>query len=200
MAGPLSDLALEQLFRNARTANAWQDKDVPEIMVRAVYDLMKWGATSANICPARILWIHSSAAKERLKPHLMEGNINKVLTAPWTAIIAWDGKFEDKVPQLFPHNPGAKEWFADPVGHFDAAFRNGTLQGAYLMLAARALGLDCGPMSGFDRDAVDAEFFAPDEKMQDWKSNFICAIGYGDDSALFDRSPRLDFDDANTVL
>lgn len=200
MPDPLSDLTFDQIFRKARTANAWQDKDVPETMVRAVYDLMKWGATSANICPARVLWIRTDTAKERLKPLLMEGNIDKVLKAPWTAIIAWDGKFEDKVPQLFPHNPGAKDWFANPVSHHDAAFRNGTLQGAYLMMAARALGLDCGPMSGFDRDAVDAEFFAPDDKMKHWKSNFICAIGHGDDSALFDRSPRLDFEEACTVL
>ncbi len=200
MSDPLADLTFDQLFRKARTANAWQDRDVPEVMVRAVYDLMKWGATSANICPARFLWIHSDAAKAQLKPHLMEGNVPKVLSAPWTVIIAWDGKFEDKVPELFPHNPEAKDWFSDPEAHFDAAFRNGTLQGAYLMLAARALGLDCGPMSGFDNDAVDAEFFAVDKKMKNWKSNFICSIGYGDDSALFPRSPRLAFDDACTVL
>ena len=200
MADPLSDLAFDQLFRQARTANAWQDKDVPEVMVRAIYDLMKWGATSANICPARFLWIRSDAAKARLKPFLMEANVPKVMDAPWTVIIAWDDKFEDKVPQLFPHNPGARDWFADRVSHQDAAFRNGTLQGAYLMLAARALGLDCGPMSGFDRSGVDAAFFADDAQMKHWKSNFICALGYGDDAAVFERSPRLDFDDANIIL
>ena len=200
MPDPLLDLAFDQLFREARTANAWLDKDVPEVMVRAIYDLMKWGATSANICPARFLWIRSDAAKARLKPHLMEGNIAKVMGAPWTVIIAWDEKFEDKVPELFPHNPDAKNWFTDRDAHFDAAFRNGTLQGAYLMLAARALGLDCGPMSGFDNAKVDAEFFASNEKMRNWKSNFLCAIGYGDDAALFERSPRLAFENANFVL
>ncbi len=200
MADPLSDLAFDQLFREARTANAWQKTDIPEVMVRAVYDLMKWGATSANISPSRFLWIRSDAAKAKLKPLLMEGNVSKVLDAPWTVIIAWDEKFEDKVPELFPHNPDAKNWFTDEDTHFDAAFRNGTLQGAYLMMAARALGLDCGPMSGFDNDAVDAEFFAGDAKMRHWKSNFICALGYGDDAALFERSPRLCFDDANVIL
>ncbi len=200
MPDPLLDIAFDQLFREARTANAWQEKDVPEVIVRAVYDLMKWAATSANISPARFLWIRSDAAKARLKPLLMEANVSKVLGAPWTVIIAWDEKFEEKVPQLFPHNPEAKDWFADKDVHFDAAFRNGTLQGAYLMLAARALGLDCGPMSGFDRPGVNAEFFANDDKMRHWKSNFICAIGYGDDTALFERSPRLAFEDANTVL
>ncbi len=200
MADPLSDLAFDQLFREARTANAWQDKDVLEVMVRAIYDLMKWGPTSANICPARFLWIRSEDAKARLNPFLMESNIPKVMNAPWTVIIAWDEKFEDKVPQLFPHNPDAKNWFTEPEAHFDAAFRNGTLQGAYLMMAARALGLDCGPMSGFDRDGVDKEFFAPDKQMRHWKSNFICALGYGDDAGLFERSPRLTFEDANVIL
>jgi 3-hydroxypropanoate dehydrogenase len=169
-------------------------------MVRAIYDLMKWGATSANISPARFLWVHSDDAKARLKPFLMDANIPKVMAAPWTVIIAWDEKFEDKVPQLFPHNPDAKNWFSDKDAHFDAAFRNGTLQGAYLMMAARALGLDCGPMSGFDRPAVDAAFFENDARMKHWKSNFICALGYGDEAAVFERSPRLDFDDANIIL
>jgi 3-hydroxypropanoate dehydrogenase len=200
MPDPLSDLSFDQLFREARTANAWQDVDVPEVMVRAIYDLMKWGATSANISPARFLWIRSDGAKQKLKPLLMDSNIPKVMGAPWTVIIAWDAKFEDKVPQLFPHNPEAKEWFTDKDAHFDAAFRNGTLQGAYLMMAARALGLDCGPMSGFDREGVDTAFFAPDARMKHWKSNFICALGHGDDAAVFDRSPRLDFDEANVVL
>lgn len=200
MPDPLLDLAFDQLFREARTANAWLDKDVPEVMVRALYDLMKWGPTSANISPARFLWIRSDAAKARLKPYLMDSNVPKVMDAPWTVIVAWDDKFEDKVPHLFPHNPDAKSWFDDKDAHFDAAFRNGTLQGAYLMMAARALGLDCGPMSGFDNTGVDAEFFASDDTMQHWKSNFLCAIGYGDDAALFERSPRLGFDEAGTVL
>ena len=200
MAEPLPDLCLDQLFRSARTANAWRDQDVPEVMVRAIYDLMKWGATSANISPARFLWLRSNAAKERMKPLLMDANIAKVMTAPWTVVIAWDEKFETRVAGLFPHNPDAANWFGEADAHFDAAFRNGTLQGAYLMMAARALGLDCGPMSGFDRAGVDAEFFAPDERMKHWKSNFICAIGHGDDAAMFARSPRLDFDDANIII
>ena len=200
MADPLPDHALDQLFRTARTANAWRSDDVSEVTIRVVYDLMKWGPTSANISPARFLWLRSKAAKERMRPLLMEANVSKVMTAPWTVIIAWDDKFEDKVAALFPHNPDAANWFDEPEAHFDAAFRNSTLQGAYLMMAARALGLDCGPMSGFDRAGVDAEFFAPDPRMKHWKSNFICAIGHGDDSALFARSPRLDFDDANIIL
>ena len=200
MAEPLADQALDQLFRRARTANAWRDEDVSEITVRAVYDLMKWGATSANISPARFLWVRSDAAKERLKPYLMEANVPKVMGAPWTVIIAWDERFEDKVARLFPHNPDAANWFDEEEAHFDAAFRNGTLQGAYLMLAARALGLDCGPMSGFDRPGVDAEFFAPDARMEHWKSNFLCALGHGDDTALFERSPRLEFDEAGIIL
>jgi len=200
MKNPLSDNALDQVFRQARTANAWAERDVPEVLIRAVYDLMKMGSTSANICPARFLWILSDTAKQKLKPFLMEGNVEKVLTAPWTVIIAWDQKFENCIPELFPHNPDAKNWFNDKDVHFDAAFRNSTLQGAYLMLAARALGLDCGPMSGFDKPAVDAAFFANDPKRKNWRSNFICSIGYGDDSAVFERSPRLSFEQASDII
>lgn len=200
MDNPVSDAALDQIFRLGRTANAWTEQDVPEVLVRATYDLMKMGATSANICPARFLWIRSDAAKQKLKPLLMPGNEEKVLRAPWTVIIAWDERFEDQVPKLFPHNPDAKNWFSDPEAHFDAAFRNGTLQGAYLMLAARALGLDCGPMSGFDRPGVDTAFFASDPKRKNWKPNFICALGYGDDKALFERSPRLSFEEAGDII
>jgi len=200
MDHPVSDATLDQIFREARTANAWQDRDVPEVLVRAVYDLTKMGPTSANISPARFLWIHSTKAKEKLKPFLMEANVEKVMQAPWTVVLAWDCRFEDHVPKLFPHNPGAKDWFSDPDAHFDAAFRNSTLQGAYLMLAARSLGLDCGPMSGFDRSGVDEAFFAKDKKMKQWKSNFICSLGYGDERATFPRSPRLSFEEAGEII
>jgi nitroreductase len=199
MTAPLPDATLDQMFRAARTRNGWADQPVPEVMVRAVYDLMKWGATSANCSPARFHWIGSPEAKAKLAPILSGGN-QKALSAPWIVCIAWDKAFYDKIPQLFPHNPGARAWFADaPDGGLDAAFRNGTLQGAYLMLAARALGLDCGPMSGFDRAAYDATFFAPDPKMAGWKSNFLCAIGHGTDENLFPRLPRLSFEEANVI-
>jgi 3-hydroxypropanoate dehydrogenase len=197
---PLPDATLDQMFRSARTRNGWEAKSVPEILIRAVYDLAKWGPTSANCSPARFYFVHSQEAKEKLKPFLMSGNLAKTMGAPWTVIIAWDEAFYDKIPQLFPHNPGARAWFADaPDGGFDAAFRNGTLQAAYLMLAARSLGLDCGPMSGFDRAGVDQAFFAPDPDMARWKSNFLCNLGYGNDHELFPRLPRLSFEEACRV-
>jgi 3-hydroxypropanoate dehydrogenase len=200
MHAPLPDATLDQLFRHARTRNGWAEKAVPELLVRAVYDLAKWGPTSANCSPARYYFVQSPAAKEKLRPCLLSGNVDKTMTAPWTVIIAWDEAFYDKVPQLFPHNPGARAWFADAAdGGFDAAFRNGTLQGAYLMLAARSLGLDCGPMSGFDREAVDQAFFAGDPETARWKSNFLCNIGYGTDKDLFPRLPRLSFEEACRV-
>lgn len=193
---PLSDAAMDQLFTEARTINVWRDKSVSDKLLRKLYDLTKMGATSANCCPARFHFVKSDAAKARLKPLVMEGNDAKVMQAPVTVIIANDLQFADKIPQLFPHNPGAKEWFADPAVAEITAMRNGTLQGAYLMMAARALGLHCGPMSGFDNAAVDAEFFAGTEL----KSNFICAIGYGTDEDVFPRSPRLSFDEAAAIL
>ena len=136
----------------------------------------------------------------RLKPHLMEGNVEKVMTAPWIVIIANDFMFHEKIPKLFPHNLGAKDWFSDPHAREEHAMRNGSLQGAYLMLAARALGLDCGPMSGFNQDGVDLEFFADKDETHHWRSNFLCAIGHGDDSTIFERSPRLAFDEACKIL
>jgi 3-hydroxypropanoate dehydrogenase len=198
MHTPLSDAALDQLFRQARSRNGWLDKPVPETMIRAVYDLLKMGPTSANNSPSRFVFIGTSAGKEKLKPFLSAGNVNKAMAAPWVAIIATDMKFYDKIPQLFPHNPGAREWFSAPESAKDHGDRNGTLQGAYLMLAARSLGLDCGPMSGFDRAGVDKAFFADsgDAEMVHWKSNFLCAIGYGGDENLFPRSPRLSFREA----
>ncbi|MEQ9504846.1 MAG: malonic semialdehyde reductase [Hyphomonas sp.] len=199
MAHPVNDHALDVIFRDARTQNGFLEKDVPEILVRAVYDLTKMGPTSANCSPARFVFVHTPAGKERLLPLMSEGNREKTKDAPWTVIIAHDLAFQDKIPKLFPHAPGAKDWFNN--NRDETAFRNGTLQGAYLMLAARAIGLDCGPMSGFDMAGVNREFFeSQDGEMKEWRANFICNIGYGDKSKLFDRSPRLEFDEACRIL
>lgn len=200
MSEALPDTAHRQLFLDARSHNWFEDKNVPEALIRQTYDLMKMGPTSANCCPARFVFIESEAAKERLKPHLMEGNVDKTMAAPWTVIIAHDLDFPEKIPDLFPHNPGAKNWFSDPQVRAETAFRNGSLQGAYFMLAARAMGLDCGPMSGFDRNGVDKEFFRDNPETENWTTNFLCNIGYGSDKDLFERSPRLDFDTACQIL
>ena len=197
---PVSDSALNQLFREARTRNGWQDKAVPETLIRATYDLAKMGPTSGNCSPARFVFLSSPEAKTRLKPLLMQGNMEKTMSAPWTVIIATDMKFYDKIPQLFPHNPSAREWFTAPEVALDGGNRNGTLQGAYLMLAARALGLDCGPMSGFDRAGVDREFFEGNPETEAWKSSFLCNLGYGSDKDLFGRLPRLAFEEACQIL
>ncbi len=192
----LTDRDLDILFRKARTYNGWQDKDVSAVLVQAVYDLMKFGATSANCSPARFKFVQSPEAKEKLKPHLMEGNVDKTMSAPVTAIIANDLEFYEHLPKLFPHTD-AKSWFVGKPGYIaDTAMRNGTLQGAYLMMAARALGLDCGPMSGFNPDGVKQAFF-PDENVQ---VNFLCNIGYGDPESLFDRGPRFDFDEVCEIV
>src|SRR5207244_11586038 len=160
MNHPLSDEALDQLFREARTHNAWLDKPVTDDMLRQLYDLMKWGPTSANSSPARFVFIRSQEAKERLRPTLAPGNVEKTMTAPVTVIIAYDLLFFEKLPKLFPHSPAMRDLFAqNPQLIEDTAKRNSSLQGAYLMIAARALGLDCGPMSGFDKEKVDEEFF-----------------------------------------
>jgi nitroreductase len=196
MSHAINDEALDILFREARTQNKWLDKPVSPALLMAVYDLMRWGPTSANISPARIVFVTSKEAKERLKPHLSEANRAKTMSAPVTAIIGYDLDFARHVPKLFPHAPGAKDWFKDPKFAEVAAFRNGSLQGAYFMIAARALGLDCGPMSGFDNAGVDREFFAGTAI----KSNFICALGHGDPAGLFPRSPRLSFDEACKIL
>ncbi len=189
---PLSDAALDQLFREARSHNKWLDKPVSEEQIRQIYDLLKWGPTSANSCPARFVFVRSPEAKERLKPCLDEGNVDKAMSAPVVAIIGMDMEFYEKLPKLFPHTD-ARSWFVGkPDKIRETAFRNSSLQGAYLIMAARSLGLDCGPMSGFDNAKLDAAFF-PDGKV---KSNFICAIGYGDPSGLYPRGPRLDFEEA----
>lgn len=195
----LNDQAFDTLFRTARSQNGWQDRPVSDEQLRAVYDLMKWGPTSANCSPARIVFLRTREAKERLVPALSASNVEKVRTAPVVAIVAHDLKFYDLIPRLFPHNPGARDWFAGDANLAAAqitAMRNGTLQGAYLMIAARALGLDCGPMSGIDTAKIDAEFFAGTNV----RTNFITGIGYGDPSKIFSRSPRLPFEDACTLL
>jgi 3-hydroxypropanoate dehydrogenase len=188
----LDDAALDLLFRAARTHSAWLDKPVPDALLHRAYDLARMGPTSANSQPLRILFVRSKAAKEKFSPALSAGNRAKTMTAPVTAIFAMDMTFYELMPRLF-HNPTARSWFAGkPAAIEETAFRNSTLQAAYFMLAARGLGLDCGPMSGFDRGKVDTVFFADTS----WRSNFICNIGYGDPAALFPRNPRLDFDEA----
>lgn len=192
----LPEAALGQLFTAARSHNAWQPEPLPPGTIEALYELVKMGPTSANCAPARFVFVVSDAAKARLKPHVSAGNVDKVMAAPATVIIGYDLDFARHLPALFPHNPGAATWFAAPEVEQATAFRNATLQGAYLMLAARALGLDCGPMSGFDNAGVDRAFFAGTRI----RSNFLCALGYGDPSGLFPRSPRLAFADAAQIL
>jgi 3-hydroxypropanoate dehydrogenase len=187
---------LALLFNSARSHNAWLDKSVSDEQLHAIYDAMKWGPTSANTSPARIVFVKSSEQKEKLLACMSEGNYEKTKAAPVTAIIGMDMKFYDKLPQLFPHTD-ARSWFVGNQASIDAtAFRNSSLQGAYFMLAARALGLDCGPMSGFDADKINATFFADTEV----KVNFVCSIGYGDAEKLFPRSPRLSFDEACQIV
>lgn len=193
----IDDRALDVIFRNARTHNVWLPKPVSDETLRQLYDLMKWGPTSANCSPARLLFLRSKEAKERLRPALSSSNRDKTMAAPVTAIVAYDLKFYDLLPRLFPHDQSARSWFAGSEEVSRAtAFRNGSLQGAYMIIAARAVGLDCGPMSGFDNAKVDAEFFPG----QDLRSNFLCNLGYGDATKLFPRSPRLAFEEACRVL
>ena len=196
MSHAVNDEALDIVFRTARSQNKWLDKPVSPALLMAVYDLMRMGPTSANCSPARIVFLMSAESKLRLKPHLLASNIEKSMTAPAVAVIGHDLDFPKLLPRLFPHNPGAKDWFNDSALRERTAFRNGTLQGAYFIVAARALGLDCGPMSGFNNDEVDKEFFAGTNV----RSNFICAVGYGDPSGVFARSPRLEFDEACRIL
>lgn len=192
----LDDLALDRLFRTARSANAWSHRPVPQTLLQAIYDLAKLGPTSANVSPARFLFLVTEEAKARLEPHLSKANRAKTMAAPVTAIVGYDLDFAERIPELFPHNPGAKAWFADPELAAVTALRNGTLQGGYLMLAARALGLDCGPLSGFDHAGVDREFFAGTTVV----SNFVCNLGYADRSGEFPRLPRLSYDSACRAL
>lgn len=193
----LSDAALAQLFNEARSYNGWLEKDVSDDQLRAIWDLLKMAPTSANMQPSRIVWVKSEAEKEKLAACASEGNQDKIRTAPVTAIIGYDIDFHEELPWLFPHTD-AKSWFeGDEKGREEGAFRNSSLQGAYLMLAARALGLDCGPMSGFDSDKVNQAFFADQPRH---RVNFICAIGYGDPDSIFARSPRPDFETFNRIV
>ncbi len=196
MAANLEDSALDLIFREARTRNGWSDQPVSRNEIRAVYDLLKWGPTSVNGSPARFVWLESEAAKARLAPHLSGNNRTKTLKAPVTVIVGYDLDWPEQLPTLFPHAPGAKDWFGDPAARESHGFRNSSLQGAYLIIAARALGLDAGPMSGFDNAGVDKEFFAGTNT----KSNFIVALGHGTEENLFPRGPRLSFEDANQIL
>jgi 3-hydroxypropanoate dehydrogenase len=193
----LDDAGLDLIFRNARTQNGWLDTPVTDEQLEEIYQIMRLGPTSANSCPARILFLRTPEAKARLLPALAPGNVDKTKAAPVTAIIGYDTRFYELTPKLFPHRPEMKDNFANNARFAEVtAFRNGTLQGAYFMIAARAVGLDVGGMSGFDNAKVDAEFF-PDGRV---KSNFLCNVGHGDPSKVMGRLPRLDFDEACTVL
>jgi 3-hydroxypropanoate dehydrogenase len=192
-AEALDDRALDQLFRTARTQNKWTDRPVPDALLHQVYDLLKMAPTSANASPARFVFVRTPEGKAKLKPALSAGNLEKTMSAPVTVIVAHDLQFYDKLPVLFPHAPDAKNWFTGSYSFAEqTAFRNGSLQGAYLILAARALGLDAGPMSGFDAAKVDEAFFPGTQ----WRTNFLVNLGYGDPSGLFPRGPRLDFEEA----
>jgi 3-hydroxypropanoate dehydrogenase len=197
MATPLATAALDQLFRNARTPNDWVDSPVDDAMVHALYDLLKWGPTSANSTPARFLWVRSPEGKARLAALAMEANRPKIMAAPLTVIIGHDLGFPEKMPQLFPaRGEMMRQYFSQPGVAEVTAMRNGTLQGGYLIVAARALGLDCGPMSGFDNAAVDAAFFGG-TRIQ---SNFICCLGQGKPESVYPRNPRLSFEEASRFV
>lgn len=192
----LDDRSLDILFREAHTHSNWLDKPVSDALLHQIYDLMKWAPTSANCCPARFVFVRSAEAKQRLLPLMAPGNVEKTRTAPVTVIVGYDMEFYEKLPKLYPP-ADARSWFAGNQPLIDTtAFRNGSLQGAYLLIAARALGLDAGPMSGFDNEKVDQEFFAGTKV----KSNFVINLGYGDSSKLFPRSPRLPFEEAAQIL
>ncbi|AMX02691.1 malonic semialdehyde reductase [Microbulbifer thermotolerans] len=210
MGERLPEASLKQLFTEARTHSHWLDKPVSDKTLKQLYDLMKMGPTSANCCPIRIVFVKTKEGKERLKPALNEGNVQKTMAAPVTAIIAYDLKFYEYLPRLFPHAP-ARNWFVNnPELAVTTAFRNGSLQGGYFILAARSLGLDCGPMSGFDNAMVDREFFSEKAFGRDFqqeccsegyiKSNFLCNLGYGDHSILHPRSRRFEFDEVCKIL
>jgi 3-hydroxypropanoate dehydrogenase len=196
MTQRLNDAALDQLFRTARTYNSYLDKPVTTAQLNAIWDVMKYGPTSANCLPARLVWVVSQEAKEKLSALCMPANGEKIMNAPVSVIIGMDSEFYEQLPDLFPH-ADARSWFKDaPELAAATAFRNSSLQAAYFILAARALGLDTGPMSGFSNDGVNAAFFAGTNV----KSNLISALGYGDPSSIFDRSPRPGFDRFNTIV
>ncbi|HEV2278132.1 MAG TPA: malonic semialdehyde reductase [Acidobacteriaceae bacterium] len=193
---PVSNAALDQIFREARTLTVWLPKPVPHELLRQAVELALLAPTSANGSPARFVFVTSPEAKARLKPALAPGNVDKTMAAPATAIIAWDTEFYEHLPRLFPQADMKQYFVGNAKLTEETAFRNGSLQGAYFILAARALGLDCGPMSGFDPAKVNAEFFADGK----WKANFLCNVGYGDRSKLHPRNPRLSFDEAARIL
>ncbi|RZI41317.1 malonic semialdehyde reductase [Herbaspirillum sp. HC18] len=189
----LNDTALSTLFLDARTQNGWRDQPVSDDQLRQLYDLMKWGPTSANCSPARIVFVKTPEAKEKLLACMNPGNIEKTRTAPVTAVIGMDMEFYEKLPKLFPHNPDARSWFAGNQPNIDVtAMRNSSLQGGYFIMAARALGLDCAPMSGFNAEKMNEAFF----KGTSVRVNFVCSLGYGDASKVYARGPRLPFDEA----
>ena len=190
----LDTSSLDHILRNARTHNVFLDKPVSEAQLRAIHEVMRWGPTSQNSQPARIIFVRTPEGKEKLKPALSPGNLDKTMAAPVTAIVAYDSRFYEHLPRTFPHNLAAQNLYLgeDKKEHaLRTAFRNGTLQGAYFLIAVRAVGLDTGAMSGFNNAIVDEAFF-PDGR---FKSNFLCNIGYGDHSKLFTQNPRLDFED-----
>lgn len=192
----LDAAVFDQLFLNARSHNGWLDREVPDSLLHELHDLMKWGPTSANCWPLRVVFVKSPAAKQRLLPCMAEGNVDKTSSAPVVAIIGMDMAFFDMLPQLFPHTD-ARSWFVGNQPLIEAtAMRNSSLQGAYLILSARALGLDCGPMSGFDADKINAEFFSGTKV----RANFLCALGYGDRAKLHPRSPRPRFDEVHRII
>ena len=195
--GILSDEALDILFREARTYNGWQDKPVGDVLLKALHELVKWGPTSANCSPMRVVFVTSDEGRERLKPLLAAGNVDKTRSAPVTAILAFDHEFYEHLPKLFPHTD-AKSWFeGKPKAIEETAWRNGTLQAGYFIMAARALGLDTGAMSGFDKEGTRKEFFPDQEKIE---VNFLCNLGYGDPESLFERSPRFEFDEVCEIV
>ena len=197
MRKALDDTTRDVIFRESRTANGYAGDKIAAAVLRQMYDLLKMGPTSANCCPARFLFVISPDAKEKLKPCISQGNMEKTMSAPVTAIVGYDTKFFEQLPELFPHAPDAKTWFtSSPAFAEETAFRNGSLQGAYLIIAARMFGFDAGPMSGFDQAAVNAAFW-PDGQVE---VNFLCNIGVGDDSKVFPRNPRLSFERACQIL
>jgi 3-hydroxypropanoate dehydrogenase len=196
LRAPISEEALNQLFREARTHSAWLPEPVPAELLREAYDLARLGPTSANTSPARFVFLTTPTAKARLQPALAPGNVEKTLAAPVTVIAAWDTEFHEKLPTLFPQRDMRSHFIGNKALVDETAFRNSSLQAAYFILAARALGLDCGPMSGFNPEKVNATFF-PDGK---WKVNLLCNLGYGDHGKLHPRNPRLEFEEACVVL
>jgi len=201
MTGQLNESGRDLQFRHARTNRAWLDQSVSDDTLRELYELMKWAPTSANTCPGRILFIRTAEAKERLRPTLAAGNVDKTMAAPVTAILAYDLRFYEKMSKLSPTRPNAGARWASPLEFVQRmALQGGTLQAAYFILAARAVGLDCGPMGGFDNAKVDAEFFAPGSALESWRSNILCNLGHGDPAKLPPRDPRLDFEEASAIL